>query len=127
MNKLNLTLAISSFSNQPVIDQLKRSQEFLRSNVLADWQNTSVSNVSALKQRGFNLNNMLISCYFNKNQCTLDDFVWSYSYEYGNCYTFNSRVNETSTIKTINNAGTSFGLVLELFAGPQDRLSTIKG
>ena len=58
---------------------------------------------------------MLIGCYYNQKQCYADDFEWiGFTYEYGNCYTFNA--NSSSPLKTSNSV-TGSGLHLELYVG----------
>jgi hypothetical protein len=59
-----------------------------------------------IKSLGYCLESMLISCTYNRILCTVDDFEWFYSYQYGNCYTFNSRIfKNLSFIKTISGQG----------------------
>ena len=50
-------------------------------------------NDTALFGLGFNWKHMVISCEFNQKECTEVDFYLSYSYEYGNCYTFNKKLS----------------------------------
>ena len=71
---------------------------------------------------------MLISCYYNGAQCTEADFTYYYTYEYGNCYIFNSynNTNKRYAIRT----GPSNGLSLELYAGyagQQDTFAITRG
>ncbi|XP_005109081.2 degenerin unc-8 [Aplysia californica] len=40
---------------------------------------------------------MLLGCRYNDNQCGVEDFYWSYSNEFGNCYTFNFHLHENGT------------------------------
>jgi hypothetical protein len=42
------------------------------------------------KLMGQSLDDILLSCQFNFQPCTANDFSWSYDTFYGNCYTFNS-------------------------------------
>ena len=72
------------------------------------------------KSIGYNIEDMLISCYFNYNSCNASDFTYFYSPLYGNCYTFNGGVFEngsTYPIKTVSSNGLFFGLTHELFIG----------
>ena len=47
------------------------------------------------KKLGFPLDDMLIRCWFNSQDCSAADFEWFYDYTYGNCYKFNSGKNFT--------------------------------
>jgi hypothetical protein len=49
----------------------------------------------AKKGLGQDLKDSLLSCAFNLNQCTSDDFSWYYDANYGNCFSFNSGFNST--------------------------------
>jgi hypothetical protein len=73
----------------------------------------------ARKALGYQIEDMLVSCYFNYEICTADDFTYSYSSSYGNCYTFNGGgfyTNGTEKkIKNVSLAGADYGLTLELF------------
>jgi hypothetical protein len=73
-----------------------------------------------LKNMGFLLEEMLISCQFNYNTCDKSDFTYFYSSYYGNCYSFNSGRFENgsnSTLKKSILAGKPYGLTIELFIG----------
>lgn len=73
-----------------------------------------------LKSFGYSLNSTLLSCYFNNKKCSEDDFIWSYDFEFGNCYTFNSGYNSSGNqmpIKKISDYGSDHGLKLEIFLG----------
>jgi len=48
------------------------------------------------KSLGYGLDEMLITCLYNNRKCTTNDFNWYYSYDYGNCFSFNTGVNETN-------------------------------
>jgi hypothetical protein len=71
-------------------------------------------NESSRRLLGWEMNEMLLSCYFNDNQCHASEFSWLQTYEYGNCYTFNG--NSSSPLK-ITNSGPGTGLHIELFVG----------
>jgi hypothetical protein len=67
---------------------------------------------------GFYIEDMLISCYYAGTVCNSSDFNFFQSYDYGNCYTFNTNANNGG-INKISSAGSGHGLELELFAGDQ--------
>jgi hypothetical protein len=73
----------------------------------------------ARKALGYQIEDMLVSCYFNYKICTADDFTYSYSSSYGNCFTFNRGgfyTNGTEKkLKNVSLAGADYGLTLELF------------
>ena len=67
---------------------------------------------------GFKLRNVILSCKYNKSVCVPDDFNHFYSYEYGNCYTFNKK--GLQNIRTVST--TKVGLELELYAGMSGKI-----
>lgn len=48
----------------------------------------SISN-STRKSFGYEFQDMLLSCNYNMNPCTANDFEWYYDIYFGNCYKFN--------------------------------------
>jgi hypothetical protein len=68
-----------------------------------------------MKNLGFNLSSMLISCYFNGEKCDISNFSYNISYEYGNCYVFNN--GNLENLKKTSRYGLFSGLTLELYAG----------
>ena len=44
------------------------------------------------KTLGYSMKDMMISCTYNFNPCTADDFVWYYDILYGNCFKFNGGI-----------------------------------
>ena len=73
-------------------------------------------NETELKKKGFTMDQLIISCYYNKLPCNSSDFKWIRSNEFGNCYTFNALV-VGQAIRTTSKAGPEFGLNLEIFIG----------
>ena len=71
--------------------------------------------LQSLKDKGFAIEDMLVSCFFNNMECNTTDFKWKHSNEHGNCYTFNEDLTMPS--KTVSKAGPKYGLNLELYAG----------
>ena len=73
---------------------------------------------SKRKSLGFSLNDSLVECIFNEKMCDETDFIWFYSIENGNCYSFNSgfdRNARNANLKTSSKAGLSNGLRLKFF------------
>lgn len=70
---------------------------------------------------GFNISEIIISCTFNLQNCSLDqDFDYYYDMNYGNCFRFNSGKNmygENTEFKNVSNNGLLNSLELELFIG----------
>ncbi len=120
MNYLNRTLVNKSLSinkiatdSEPAIEQVRSSQALLQASVLADRQ----LNDSQKTSLGFKINSLLISCYFNNVQCNESDFTWYYTFEFGNCYTFNKKTGSEASLKKNSKPGRYSGLSLELFTG----------
>lgn len=81
--------AINSFSNR-VQSDISEILDYARANIRAsrtDVNGTITDN--ELEDLGFAFQSMVLSCYFNGKECKRINFTWSYSYEHGNCYTFN--------------------------------------
>ena len=79
---------------------------------------------------GYSISEMLIYCSFNREYCgdLNEEFVWYYSFTYGNCFTFNSGFlynNKTLTkspksVKIVKKIGYPNQLNLELFTGARE-------
>ena len=66
---------------------------------------------------------MLLSCRFNWEPCTVDDFTFFSNPAYGNCFTFNlkSQSNSSTTdYKKVSVPGPDYGLSINLFLGKPD-------
>jgi hypothetical protein len=78
------------------------------------------------KQMGHSLDDILLSCQFNFQQCTAKDFSWSYDTFYGNCYTFNSGFISNGSkvdLKKQYVSGYSYGLQLDFYVNYNQNLS----
>jgi hypothetical protein len=100
----NLTTGQTAFSLSKTVLEVLRS----------DAATNPAYNATSRKELGFYIDDMLVSCTYSGSECSSSDFDFFQSYEYGNCYTFNSGSNST---KTISSAGPGHGLEIELFAG----------
>lgn len=72
------------------------------------------------KELGFELKDMLASCFFNYKICSVSDFTYFYDESNGNCYTFNKGVYDNGTTydkKSVSIARPLYGLILELYLG----------
>ena len=76
------------------------------------------------KRLGHTMQDILIDCSFNSVACTAKDFAWSFDPVLGNCYSFNTKPNDTSMeLKQSSFAGLMYGLRLQLYAGFHDNLT----
>jgi hypothetical protein len=72
---------------------------------------------------GFYLSQMLLSCKFQGQPCSQQDFSYFYDYNYGNCYRFNgggtdeSNNNQPVRLKKTKTSGWMNGLRLEMYTG----------
>jgi hypothetical protein len=71
---------------------------------------------------GFSLDYMMLTCQFNGYECNKSDFITTYNYDYGNCFTFNSGYDSNGNqipIKQISEAGSDKSLKIDLFLGDE--------
>ncbi len=113
MNQLNLTYkkyAINLIYNEALREVL--SQNF------TDNQR---------KQLSPPIEDILYQCYFNNNFCEPSSFIWKFDRYYGNCFVFNSGLNQTGAnvdlLQSAFNGKLIFGLLLTFYAGFNDQLS----
>ena len=83
-------------------------------------KNGNLDNFSDEEKRkfGHDLNDILIECSFNNEKCSASDFTLSYGPVYGNCYTFNSNLNENGSVVNLRKLsifGPKHGLVLTFY------------
>ena len=83
---------------------------FININVLA-------SNKSFQKKIVNPLENMLLTCVFNGNPCTVSDFIWFYDAYYGSCHKFNTKIPKNSKIYDPGHIG---GLDISFLLGDQN-------
>jgi len=69
------------------------------------------------KRLGFDLQNKLKSCSFAGQECNANDFLWYWSFDYGNCWQFNSGFKPHNQKVDLLNAqiGIDFGLQLLIY------------
>ena len=115
---LNKTISTFNISytdmKESYISTFNKLNKLLKSNAMSDLKSNSST---TFKDYGFKLESMLISCYFDGTKCTVSDFTYYYTYEYGNCYIFNLYINSSTSLKTISGSGPSNGLNMEIFVG----------
>ena len=112
-NNISSTLNSDESGGLPTIYLAKRAMRLLKAVSFAQ----AATNMSAVKQLGWSLNILLKSCYFNGVQCSISDFFSWFSFDYGNCYTFNYRSSANATLRQTSSTGSESGLTLELFNG----------
>ncbi|CAF1004836.1 unnamed protein product [Brachionus calyciflorus] len=109
----NLSSEIHATNEHPALFQVRYAMKALKASEMYDRD----INKSFLDyEMGFKLEDMLVSCYFNGEKCDSSNFTKFYTFEYGNCFTYNKNDNEHKIHKT-SRYGTNSGLTLELFTG----------
>ena len=94
-----------------------------RNALMSRISNSSDSNKKTISH---SLENFLIGCKFNFQECTSADFSWIFDKNYGNCYRFNSGLNDAGhkvVLKNSSLAGFSYGLQLDLYVNYHQNLS----
>ena len=86
------------------------------------YRNASLGK-SFMQEIGFDLNDMLISCFYNNTRCNATDFLTYTSYQQGNCYIFNYKMTQNERLKMSSQTGRFNGLKLELFSGFSGKIS----
>jgi hypothetical protein len=69
---------------------------------------------------GFEIDYMLLTCFYNDKPCSSKDFIWRYDYNFGNCFTFNSGYDVLGNkipILKMSETGSDRSFKLELFLG----------
>ena len=72
------------------------------------------------------LDDVLMACTFNYEDCSPADFTWSFSSSDGNCFTFNSGRNWTGemvSLRQSNIAGSINGLYMQLYVNFHENLT----
>lgn len=98
----------SSMSNLEFINESAVKHKTFRNDVIFSLGKNSNSMLIAM---GLSIDDLILSCYFNDVPCNLNkDFIVTYSFEFGNCFFFNT----DAQIKVKSHRSV---LSLELFAG----------
>jgi hypothetical protein len=77
------------------------------------------------KKLGHDLDDILMGCKFNLDQCDSADFTRSFDLSNGNCYTFNADFDSNGTKRDLRKssiAGPTFGLRLRLYVNYHEKL-----
>ena len=113
LTKYGLNSTISLNSSDYAIYMVRKYMDLIKSTAYSD----SRGKLEYIKSLGYDLDSMLISCYFNGYACNSSDFYSHYTFEFGNCYIFNHDYGDSSDLKAVSQSGPSSGLQLELYAG----------
>ena len=74
------------------------------------------------KRLGHKLEDILISCSFNEEDCTPDDFTWKFDTFFGNCFVFNDPIKSGVPTKRSYIAGSMYGFSVQLYIGFNEKL-----
>ena len=66
-------------------------------------------NETSKRELGYNLKDIVLFCNFNSEVYDEKDFIWMFSYWYGNCFQFNPNMNQKNGY---NLAGANYGLMM---------------
>jgi hypothetical protein len=92
-----------------------------------------LDNFHELYYNNFIIDQMLLSCRYQNDNCSIDDFTYQYDFYYGLCNRFNmgrGLKGNSSPILTTSQVGWKYGLQLELYAGNaklQEKFAMIRG
>jgi hypothetical protein len=115
--------------NNSARDFATNLRRFLRFNLIRK----NIQKLHRLYYDDFYLDQMLLSCAFQNEPCSIDDFMSHYDFIYGMCWRFNSGMNlkgKHVPIRTSGQVGLKHGLQMELYAGHaelQEKFSMIRG
>jgi hypothetical protein len=120
-NILNIRLQNLNQMDQPQLGPVLMSLDQMSKSHIAE----KIFDIKNRKHLSNSLNETLISCTFNIQECTAKDFDELYINAYGFCYQFNAGKNKPK--KSITNPGKITGLMLDLYAGkPESQLTFSK-
>ena len=92
--------------------------------VLARNEMNTNLNETEKKKLSHSLEDMLGDCSFNDQPCSADDFTWYFDPYYGNCWMFNTGLNQ-SELKSNSLPGENYGLNVMMYVNYYENLSTI--
>lgn len=111
--------------------QTEKGREFLKNNLVFNEYEIQMQydisikiitlNNSYKQSLSLSLNESILRCYFNNMKCNFEDFTWTFHKSFGNCFSFNKKLNEKN-IKSQNYGGYKMGLRLDLFVGDTDTM-----
>lgn len=110
---------LSHVNNISLIDLTPVKIKYLVRSAMASDHNLTESDRRSF---GYDIDYMLLTCFFNDKPCNSSDFIWRYDFNYGNCYTFNSGYDKNGNkvaIRKITEPGSDRSFKLELFLGDE--------
>ena len=122
-NYINAVLLKNNISYVNDIKKIDINPKLVSNLIKASIKSDNSLNKTQIEHLGFELPYMILTCYFNNLPCNASDFVWTYDYDYTNCYTFNSGFSSNGSqipIKQSNEAGPDGAFKLELFLGDDE-------
>jgi hypothetical protein len=116
---------INSFTNDGTVNQFEANNTAkdyvakVNRHLISSFLRKYVKRLSDLYYFEFYLDQMLISCTFQNENCLTDDFIPVYDFNYGMCWRFNSGRNLRGnlSLRKSGQMGWRYGLQLELYAG----------
>ena len=120
--KDNIDSPYNFLRNESLLENLNFSHKYdiIDKFILAANSLMNDKNVSHRLQReklSYPLNDLLISCYFNWNSCSSNDFTMHFESVYGNCFAFNSNL--------MNMSGQAYGLKIEMYVGYYEKFNLL--
>ena len=81
-------------------ENLSRFQRDQNANMLRNILNGLAINFTDTDKKSLahDFKDILLECQFNYQGCSVDDFLWSFDLNYGNCYSFNTGFNATGGV-----------------------------
>ncbi|PAA93234.1 hypothetical protein BOX15_Mlig004814g2, partial [Macrostomum lignano] len=110
------TRNLSTMDSKTVPDSVRMTYMFL------DFYNTLDDDVKT--EIGYQISDMLVDCSMGTSYCSVSNFTRFLHPMYGNCYTFNAAVTNSSRV-SVKQQGPLFGLTLTLYIDQSDYVSTV--
>ena len=117
---INMVLSNNNISYVSDVKKIDINPKIVNNLIKSSIQNDFNLTMQQKRKLGFELDYMLLTCFFNDKPCNVSDFIWRYDFDYTNCFTFNSGYDVNGNrvpIKTVSEAGFDMSLKLELFLG----------
>uniref|UniRef100_A0A1I8HZ99 Acid-sensing ion channel 1 n=1 Tax=Macrostomum lignano TaxID=282301 RepID=A0A1I8HZ99_9PLAT len=105
------TRNLSTMDSKTVPDSVRMTYMFL------DFYNTLDDDVKT--EIGYQISDMLVDCSMGTSYCSVSNFTRFLHPMYGNCYTFNAAVTNSSRV-SVKQQGPLFGLTLTLYIDQSD-------
>lgn len=100
LNSSNITWNIQPTPGQYSIYLVRQAMDVLKATAISNL----TKNASFVQDLGYNIDTMIISCYFGGVFCDQYDFYSYFTYDYGYCHVFNFEQTNNSELKLISQA-----------------------